>query len=151
MMKSEEMDINTAEEVCRCDTCHPVALQYALTDDVIVCSWCNLTHSDIKISDELSHRINKWRQGYSEVYLRWLHDDTDQDTLIDPQWTINELGLAIVSKMNVAQPTYYWWHTIEGRKYSDCPVCDGALASHDNGYTGKHQTCESCRVLISAF
>lgn len=136
------------DETCKCKSEFPIVLQHQWAENAIVCSNCNLDR-DVALTNDLAVKIEDWNKDYRRVYKVWLESDDPVEELTNPSSSLNRLGFQITGNLNIYFPAFYWWHVDEGKQYNNCPKCKNPLIEVQNEYSGKHKTCNRCRILVN--
>ena len=139
------------QEKCKCKTNHPIVLQYDFSSRPFACANCNLDVDLVmlNIDEPWSKKVGQWMTNYSMAYLQWLNSDELASELTNPTSSLNELGFVLVTHFNAQYPMYYWWHLAFGEPITKCPKCQSDMMWVLNKYTGNHQVCGKCRLLVS--
>ena len=136
-------------ENCHCKHDFPIVLQYALTENLIVCSNCNLDKFIDNLPVDLQRKMEEWNAGYAIEYKKWL-ESQGSESLTDIKWKINQLGFKITTELNQFYHTFYWWHVDEDEQHKFCPKCRQNLMSVKNEYGDEqHKICEDCMILVN--
>jgi len=144
-------------ELCSCAPPRVWKLMYALGDNPVCCTRCNLQirPEELDLQESVVDLVVRWRDVWGALYRLWLDSGACEKwaatELMRLESHANQLGIDAARRLTQINPCYFQYFEDEGaegwKPCQDCPSCGRELIAHKPGRFA-HRVCDTCRLAF---
>jgi hypothetical protein len=130
MNSYDKLRPRTQIEACGCPSVEALVLVDLLTDNPLHCQRCRneVDPERLKLTVEETEAVARWFSVASALYRLWLdsgeYEAYAKDRLLDPNGSVNRVGLAVARALSAKISTRLWFfHDEADGVPTHCPVC----------------------------